>query len=256
MKLEETNDFFDTLRLGSWVQIGHPVVVEIMAGAGFDWLAVDLEHSAISIREAEDLIRIIELSCVRPFVRLASNNPEQIKRVMDSGAHGVIVPMVKTRDDAERAVKAVKYPPGGDRSIGLARAQRYGARFDEYFQWQKQNTMVVVQIEHIDAIQNLDDIFDVDGVDAFITGPYDLSGSLGAPGEFESKEFTEAMNHIQKTAKKFNIPGGRHIVEPDPVQLQQSIEAGERFVAYGIDTRMLDVACRAGLAISKARVKK
>lgn len=255
MKLEETNDFFDTLKLGSWVQIGHPVVVEIMAGAGFDWLAIDLEHSAISIREAEDLIRIIELSCVRPFVRLASNNPEQIKRVMDSGAHGVIVPMVKTREDALQAVNAVKYPPVGCRSIGLARAQRYGNRFNEYFQWQQQNTMVVVQIEHIDAIQNLDDIFAVEGVDAFITGPYDLSGSLGAPGEFGSKEFIEAMNHIQKTAKKYNVPGGRHIVEPDPVELKRSIDSGERFVAYGIDTLMLDVSSRAGVAELKKRVE-
>ena len=252
----KVDNFFDTLQLGSWIQIGHPVVAEIMAMSGFDWLAIDLEHSAITIREAEDLIRIIELNDVRPFVRLASNNPEQIKRVMDSGAHGVIVPMVKTREDALQAVNAVKYPPVGRRSIGLARAQRYGARFNEYFEWQKENTIVVVQIEHIDAVENLDEIFKVDGVDAFITGPYDLSGSLGVPGSFNSREFIEAMNQIQEAAKRSNIPGGRHIVEPDPVELKRSIESGERFVAYGIDTRMLDIGCRVGIAELKKRINK
>ena len=93
----KVDNFFDTLQLGSWIQIGHPVVAEIMAMSGFDWLAIDLEHSAITIREAEDLIRIIELNDVRPFVRLASNNPEQIKRVMDSGAHHVGIPKASTR---------------------------------------------------------------------------------------------------------------------------------------------------------------
>jgi 2-dehydro-3-deoxyglucarate aldolase len=248
-------EFFQKFRLGSWLQIGHPVVAEIMAGAGFDWLAIDLEHSAINIREAEDLIRVIELNGVRPFVRVASNNPEQIKRVMDSGAHGVIVPMVNSSELAEQAVQAAKYPPKGGRSIGLARAQRYGVGFEEYFEWQQENTIVVVQIEHIDGVVNLEDIFSVPGVDAYITGPYDLSGSLGAPGDFDSPDFLEAMRQIKATARKFNMPGGRHIVEPDPVQLQQSIESGELFVAYGVDTRMLDVSCRAGLAISKARLK-
>ena len=245
--------FFEEFRLGSWLQIGHPVVAEIMAGAGFDWLAIDLEHSAINIREAEDLIRVIDLNGVRPFVRVASNNPEQIKRVMDSGAQGVIVPMVTTAKLAKQAVEAARYPPEGTRSIGLARAQRYGQKFEEYFEWQRENTVVVVQIQHIDAVTNLDDIFSVPGVDAYITGPYDLSGSLGAPGSFDSSEFQDAMEHIKVTARKYALPGGRHIVEPDPIQLKESIAAGESFVAYGIDTRMLDVACRAGLAMLKGR---
>ena len=133
------------LTIGSWILIGLPAVAEIMASAGFDWLAVDLEHSAITLREAEDLIRIIDIKGVIPFVRLSSNNPEQIKRVMDMGAHGVIVPMVKTPNEAQRAVKAVKYPPVGERSIGLARAQGYGAKFEHYFDWQAENTYVIVQ---------------------------------------------------------------------------------------------------------------
>ena len=105
------NHLLKQLSIGSWIQLGHPAIAEIMASSGFDWLAVDLEHSTISLREAEELIRVIDLKNVVPMVRLASNNSEQIKRIMDAGAHGVIVPMVNSREDAQAAVFAVKYPP-------------------------------------------------------------------------------------------------------------------------------------------------
>jgi 2-dehydro-3-deoxyglucarate aldolase len=110
------------LTLGSWVSLGNPGVVEIMANAGFEWLTIDMEHSAITIREAEELIRVIDLCGVVPLVRLSANDPVQIKRVMDAGAHGMIVPMVNTKSDAERVVEAVYYPPTGRRGVGLARA--------------------------------------------------------------------------------------------------------------------------------------
>jgi 2-dehydro-3-deoxyglucarate aldolase len=155
--------------------------------------------------------------------------------------------MVKTREDVEQAVGAVKYPPNGSRSIGLARAQGYGASFDDYFDWQQDHSIVVVQIEHIDAVRNLPEILSVPGVDAYITGPYDLSGSLGMPGCFDAPEFLDAMARIEDVAKKYGIPGGAHIVEPDPVELRRKIEGGNRFIAYGVDTRMLDVICREGL---------
>ncbi len=243
------------LSIGSWIQIGHPSVAEIMASAGFDWLAVDLEHSAITMREAEDLIRVIDLKGVAPLVRIASNNSEQIKRVMDSGAHGVIVPMVKTVVEAERAVKAVKYPPEGERSVGLARAQGYGTRFGEYFEWQKTGSMVVVQIEHIEAVDNLQEILSVPGVDAYIVGPYDLTGSLGIPGDFEAQAYLEAIDEIQRISQKLQVPGGIHIVEPDPKALDQAVRAGNQFIAYGVDTRMLDTVCRGGLDTLKYSLK-
>jgi 2-keto-3-deoxy-L-rhamnonate aldolase RhmA len=118
------------LTIGSWITLGHPAIAEIMANAGFDWLAIDLEHSVITIREAEELIRVIDLSGVIPLVRLTSNSSDLIKRVMDAGAHGVIVPMINTPKEAEMAVRSVKYPPLGERGIGLARAQKYGPGFD------------------------------------------------------------------------------------------------------------------------------
>ena len=235
------------LSIGSWIQLGHPAVAEIMASAGFDWLAIDLEHSTITLREAEDLIRVIDLKGVVPLVRLASNNAEQIKRIMDAGAHGVIVPMVKSQDEARAVVRAVKYPPQGERSIGLARAQGYGVDFVRYFEWQRDQSLVVVQIEHIDAVNNLESILTVPGVDAYIVGPYDLSGSIGLPGEFQASQFLEAMAQIRSVGEKLRVPGGVHIVEPDPQALKQCIDEGNRFIAYGVDTRMLDTVCRKGL---------
>ena len=188
--------------LGSWITLAHPAIAEIMSGAGFDWLAVDLEHSVITIREAEELIRVVALSGVCPLVRLSANDPVQIKRVMDAGAHGVIVPMVNSTSDAEQAVKAVRYPPEGKRGVGLARAQGYGSAFKRYKEWVNQESVVVVQIEHIEAVNNMEAILSVDGIDGFIVGPYDLSGSLGVPGQFNHPSMKVAMDTIQSTKKE------------------------------------------------------
>src|SRR4030042_6062223 len=118
--------------IGSWITLGHPAIAEIMARAGFDWLTVDMEHSVLTIRETEELIRIIDLCGVTPLVRLSANDPVQIKRVMDAGAHGVIVPMVNSAAEAKQAVAAGGYPPKGQRGVGLARGQGYGTSFDRY----------------------------------------------------------------------------------------------------------------------------
>lgn len=233
--------------IGSWVTLAHPAIVEIMANAGFDWLAVDLEHSVITIREAEELIRVADLSGVSPLVRLTSNNSDQIKRVMDAGAHGIIVPMVNSPEDAKRAVEAVKYPAAGKRGVGLARAQGYGARFEEYLEWQRDQSLVIVQIEYIEAVNNLEAIFSVDGVDGFIIGPYDLSGSMGVPGQFQHPDFLGAMARIRAVADEMNISGGIHVVEPEPEQLVRHIKEGYRFIAYSVDIRLLDVSCRRAL---------
>ena len=144
--------------IGSWITLAHPAIAEIMAKAGFDWLVVDLEHSVITISEAEELIRVIELCGVDPLVRLSANDPTQIKRVMDAGAHGVIAPMVNTREDAIAVVNAVKYPPAGTRGVGLARAQGYGTNFEKYKDWVAKESIVVVQVEHIKAVDDLEDI--------------------------------------------------------------------------------------------------
>lgn len=233
------------LTVGSWITLGHPAIAEIMAGAGFDWAVVDLEHSTISIREAGELIRVLELSSTPALVRLSSNDPAQVKRVMDAGATGVVVPMVNTRQEAQRAVESVYYPPVGKRGVGLARAQGYGASFHEYREGLKDNAVVIVQIEHIEAVGNLADILSVEGVDGFIVGPYDLSGSLGVPGQFDHPGMVEALAEIKAVSRTSAKVPGIHVVEPDNAAFQRAVADGYRFVAYSVDIRMLDAACRA-----------
>jgi 2-dehydro-3-deoxyglucarate aldolase len=237
--------------LGSWITLAHPAIAEIMARAGFDWLAVDLEHSVITIREAEELIRVAELCGAAPLVRLSWNDPVQIKRVMDAGAHGVIVPMVNTAEQARAAVAAVRYPARGSRGVGLARAQGYGTRFAAYKDWLEDNATVIVQVEHIEAVRNLEEILAVDGVDGFIVGPYDLSGSLGLPGAFDHPDMLAAMARIREVAAAVGARSGIHVIEPNPEELAMRLGQGYTFVAYSLDVRMLDVSSRAGLAAAR-----
>jgi 2-keto-3-deoxy-L-rhamnonate aldolase RhmA len=242
------------LTIGSWITLFHPAIAEIMAKAGFDWLAVDMEHSVITIREAEELIRVIDLCGVTPLIRLSANDPVLIKRVMDAGAHGVIVPMVNSAEEARKAGESVRYPPEGKRGVGLARAQGYGSSFEKYKEWVNQESIVIVQIEHIKAVENLDAILSVDGVDGFIVGPYDLSGSLGIPGQFNNELMIEAMNKIQTFMRSSSKIPGYHVVEPDVDQLQQRVREGYRFLAYSVDIRMLDICCRSAIKKIKDKI--
>lgn len=241
--------------IGSWVTLGHPGIAEILANAGYDWIVVDMEHSVIAIDTAGDMIRVIDLCGVAPLVRLTSNHPDQIKRLMDAGAHGIVVPMVNCADDAARAVAAVRYAPEGSRGVGLARAQGYGVGFKDYFEWQKHSSVVIVQIEHRSALDNLDAILTVPGVDGFIIGPYDLSCSMGIPGQFDHPDFIAALNRILEAGHRLGVPAGLHIVEPDTERLAQSIKQGYRFIAYSVDIRLIDVGARHGLHHFKEQTK-
>ena len=118
--------------IGSWLTLNHFSIAEIMSDAGFDWLCVDMEHSVTDYFEAQQLIAIIQSKGIKAFVRVGENNHRIIKRVLDAGADGIIVPMVNSKEDALKAIDAVKYPPKGKRGVGLARAQKYGFGFEEY----------------------------------------------------------------------------------------------------------------------------
>lgn len=229
---------------GSWITIGSSTVAEVMAQAGFEWLTIDMEHSVITLDIALEMIRVIEANGVKPFVRVGENNANLIKRVMDAGAHGVIVPMVNNPEEAEAAVAAVKYPPVGRRGVGLARAQRYGFGFEEYKQWVAEESVVIVQIEHIKAIENLESILNVPGVDGSIIGPYDLSGSLGWPGEFERPEVKEALQRYEEVCKTLDKPLGYHLVQPTSDKVAVFREKGYSFMALGLDTLFLGEKCR------------
>ncbi|MFC1571743.1 HpcH/HpaI aldolase/citrate lyase family protein [Candidatus Margulisiibacteriota bacterium] len=232
------------LSVGSWITLGHPSVAEIMAQADFDWLTIDLEHSAITLDQAQSLIQVIDLSGCTPLVRVGENDPNLIKRVMDAGACGVIIPMVNSKEEAEKAVKAVKYPPIGTRGVGLARAQGYGFKFDQYKDWVNKESLVIVQIEHIKAIENLEEILNVPGVDGSIIGPYDLSGSMGYPGEFERPEVQEALKRYEDICSKMNKPKGIHVVQPDAAKANRYIKSGYSLLAFGVDMLFLGQKCR------------
>lgn len=239
--------------VGSWIQLGQAAIAEIMAAAGYDWIVVDLEHSVISLREAEEMIRIIRMSGVDPLVRLSHNDPVQIKRVMDSGAEGLIVPMVKTAAEIAAAVDAVRYPPHGTRGVGLARAQGYGTRFEEYRAWVAHDSVVIAQIEHIEGVRNLDAILRTPGVAGFIVGPYDLSGSLGVPGEFNHPDMLAALAEIRRVAALHpHLAAGYHVVPPKPELVGQRIDEGYRFIAYSTDMIFIGETCRSGIQAVRA----
>ena len=223
------------LTIGSWISFSYPPICEMMAKAGFEWLAIDMEHTGIDFCDAQQLIQIIDLAGCVPLVRVGENHPLVIKRVMDAGAHGVIVPMVNSQEDAQRAVEAVYYPPVGTRGVGLFRAQNYGLGFEEYREWAKNESIVIVQIEHIKAVENLEEILSVEGVDGFMIGPYDLSASLEQPGNFEHPAVVEALSGVKRILEKTSKIGGYHVVHSKHDELLSRIEQGYKFIAYGDD---------------------
>lgn len=232
------------LTIGSWITMSDPAIAEIMSKVGFDWLVVDMEHSGLSTHHAQELIRTIDLCGVVPLVRATENDPALLKRYMDMGAHGVLVPFVNSKADAEKAVAAIKYPPLGTRGVGLARAQNYSLDLESYRKWNQENSIVIAQLEHIKAVENLESIMGVDGIDGFIIGPYDLSGSLGVPGEFEDSRVKAALVEIKKKSERNGYLMGQHVVNPDPQEALSRIKDGIKFVAFGTDFLFLSGSCR------------
>ena len=236
------------LTIGSWVTIGHQSVIEIMATAGFDWLTIDMEHSVIELEAAQNLIGHIQAQKMEALVRVGKNDEVIIKRVMDAGADGVIVPMVNSKHDARQAVNYVKYPPVGKRGVGLARAQKYGTGFEDYKEWLKNQAVVIPQIEHIEAVENIHDILRTEGVDGIIVGPYDLSGSMNYPGEYEREEVKAALKKVEKACKKYGKPLGFHVIQPDYHKLKEKIDTGYTFLAFSLDFFFLGNKAREEMA--------
>ena len=223
------------LTVGSWLSFGYTPITEMMCKMGFEWLVIDMEHTSISSQDALQMMQIISSHNITPLIRVGDNNELIIKKAMDSGAHGVIVPMINTKEEAQKAVNAVKYPPLGNRGVGLFRAQNYGIGFDEYKKWLESNSVVIAQIEHIDGVNNIADIMNTEGIDAFIVGPYDLSASMGYPGDFEHPEVKNVLNTLLDFMNNSNKPGGFHVVHSDSKNLHNKIEQGYKFLAYGDD---------------------
>ncbi len=243
------------LTLGSWVTIGNIAVVEIMATGGFDWLCVDMEHTSIDLHTAKILITAIQANNMKALVRVSKNEEVIIKKAMDMGADGVIVPMINSKEDALRAVSYVQYPPYGNRGVGLYRAQGYGIEFEKYREWVKDEAVIIAQIEHIDAVKNIDEILEVDGIDGTIIGPYDLSGSMGMPGQYYRDEVKEAIEKVRLACQSRNIPYGFHVIESNPKRVLERIEEGCTFLAYSLDFFFLGDSLRDGMKKIKEKIR-
>lgn len=243
------------LTLGSWLTIPHQSVVEIMATAGFEWLTLDLEHAAIDISQAMNMIALIQGKGMKALVRVSKNEEVIIKRMLDAGADGVIIPTVKNAEEARQAVDFVKYPPVGKRGVGLNRAQNYGTGFDEYQDWLKNECVIIVQIEHIDSVHNLESILNVEGIDGIIVGPYDLSASMGMPGNYEHPDVVIALKKVEETTLRMKKPLGFHVIHSDHQKTLDKINVGYSFLAFSIDFFFLGDKARDEMNLLKSKIQ-
>jgi 2-dehydro-3-deoxyglucarate aldolase len=231
--------------IGTWLSLPNETVAEILAKAGYEWVVIDLEHSAININQAEQLIRVIDLAGSKPFVRLSGHSSSQIKRVLDAGAKGILAPMVESKAQIESIIASCHYPPKGNRGMGLARAQGYGEANakGKYITITSKHIEIYAQIESVAGIANLDSIFSQE-IDGYFIGPYDLSASLGNPGIFDSDEFINAEEQILQASRQHQIKAGCHLVEPNPDQIPILVNQGYEMIAFSVDMRMLDLSAR------------
>jgi 2-dehydro-3-deoxyglucarate aldolase len=224
--------------IGSWIQIPHSSVAEIMGQAGYDWVAVDMEHGSISSHQLPDLFRALELGGTLPLVRVAEGKSKDCKTALDAGAGGVIVPMVENGEQLIRVRDSCCWPPAGNRGVGFSRANMFGKRFDEYKE-ESQGPLLVAQIEHKVAIENIESILTVKGLDAVFVGPYDLSASYGVTGDFDSEIYKSSIRKLIGACTKYEIPIGIHVVAPDQEELKERIKRKFTFIAYSIDSVFL-----------------
>jgi len=227
------------ISIGSWMQIPNASIAEIMGDSNYDWVAIDMEHGSISVHQLPDLFRALELGNTLPLVRLANSHFKDCKQALDAGAGGVIVPMVKSAEQLMYVRDATRWPPSGSRGVAFSRANLFGKNFDEYREEANQ-PFLVAMIEHIDALGELEDILKVEGLDAILIGPYDLSASMNITAEFNHPEFIKILRDIKTKSESANIPCGVHVVSPIIDDLKDKVDDGYRFIPFSIDSVFLN----------------
>ena len=239
--------------VGNWISIGHPAVAELCA-RGFDFVVVDTEHTDIGFETVGNVLRAIDgiEDDIPALVRVPWNDPVRIKRVLDLGATGVVVPMVETAAEAQRAVEATRYPPEGVRGVAPSRASNYGRGFGDYFERANDEVVTVVQIESERAVENASGIVDVDGVDAILVGPGDLSASLDVFGKWESDRFREALARVVDASHEAGRPIGLFATGAEDIQ--NWVNAGADFVVAGADVFYLEAGSDDALDAFEAAV--
>ncbi len=236
------------LLVGTLLTVASAEVAEVLAQVGFDWLFVDLEHGSLSIRDAQMAVQAVAGRCFT-VVRVPDGTSENVKRVLDTGCDGIIVPHVNTAEEARRIVALAKYPPLGERSVGLGRAQGFGLRFTEYIQSANAQTVVMIQIEHKDAVANVEEILGIPEIDVIFIGPYDLSGSMGLLGEVAHPEVVDAIGKVRKACAAANIALGIFCSNADQAFAQTKL--GAQVVAVGTD--LMHMARSAQLVLEATR---
>lgn len=235
--------FRDRLRrevlFGAWTSIGHPSITEIFTRAGVDFVGIDLEHSTISQEQAQRIIVATQAAGLACLPRTASHNGEQIKRLLDSGADGVIVPMVSTVEEVERIVQWCKYPPLGRRAFGVARAQGYGEDFEHYVAGWNARSSIVIQIESEAGVEAADRMLDHPEVDAAMIGPYDLSGSLGVPGRLDDPRVVRACKHVIAICRRRGKACGTQLIDPKPDEVHAALAGGYALIVLASDVFVL-----------------
>lgn len=232
------------LLIGTLVSLPAPEVTEILANSGFDWLFIDAEHGAFNPQQAQTMLQAAgNCPCV---IRVPSDDEVWIKKALDIGAAGIIVPQVHTVEQARQIVNACKYSPHGSRGVGIGRAHKYGLSFEEYIKSANRDTALILQAESRSAIDNINGIATVKGVDAILVGPYDLSASLGKIGQVTDKEVINAINKVTKACKTAKVRLGYFGVNAGAVK--PYIKKGFTLITVGVDSLFLIKSAKDTLA--------
>jgi 2-dehydro-3-deoxyglucarate aldolase len=237
--------------LGGWLMTGSAAVAEIMTAAGFDFLGVDMEHTATGLEDFHRIALAAKGSGCDLLARLPSCDPVLAKKVLDLGAAGIIVPSVNSPEEAAQSVAMARFPPEGIRGASLCRATGYGTDFAGYFHAHNRNVVVVVMLEHIRAVERADEILAVPGIDAALIGPYDLSASMNLAGRLDHPDVQTAQRAVLEACRRHHVAAGIHVVPVDPDEVRRRIDAGYRFIPCGIDTLFVREGCRRMLAARK-----
>lgn len=224
--------------VGAWQVVGHPVVAELLADAGFDFVTVDGEHSENTLSEIATCVRAIDgVDGAAPLVRVSSADRVEIRRVLDLGPAGVIVPQSESLVEAEEALRATRYPPAGVRGVAGRRSSGYGRDLTADVRGEDPAALTILQIETAGALDDVEEIAALDGLDALFVGPADLSARLGAFGEFEGEQFREAIDRVVAAAEDAGVPVGTIAGTPDAVERRW--DWGVDFVVAGDDLTYL-----------------
>ncbi|MCW3094418.1 MAG: 4-hydroxy-2-oxovalerate aldolase [Chthonomonadaceae bacterium] len=223
---------------GTWLNLGSNVTAEIAGRAGFDWLLIDLEHGSGDEAHLLGQLQAISATNAAPIVRIAWNEAPRVKRTLDLGPSGIMVPYVNTPEEARRAVAAMRYPPQGVRGAArFTRAAGFGQELDQYFAEANANLLTIVQIETPQAVAQVEEIAAIDGVDVLFVGPLDLSVSLGIPQQFTHPDFRAALQRVSEAARNANKAAGILLASAD--QIAPTVADGFTFLAVGSDGGMV-----------------